>query len=155
MFSWLWENFEVIVRSYAPVVDDHGPLASPIHRFTIRRAKNLNLLMETEGPEYANEPQSPHPVGTVRINDDRVTFHSDLGLELEAIGVQARHTNLHFEGTASGVTTQKVDIHKLVGKLPHSGSPRYAIDWLDNVPSQYLWCDIIESKSSDSSTVVL
>jgi len=111
--------------------------------------------METEAPESANELQSSHPVGTVRINDDRVTFHTDLGLEFEAIGVQATRTNRHLEGIAPGVTTQRVNIHRLVGKLPHSESPRYAIDWLENVPSQYHWCDNIESKSSDSSNVVL
>lgn len=82
--------------------------------------------METEAPETANQPQSPHPVGTVRINDDRVTFHTDLGLELEAIGVQATRTNRHLEGIAPGVTTQRVNIHRLVGKLPHSETPRYA-----------------------------
>jgi len=155
MFSWQWESFAEIIKSYAPVVNDHGPLAGPIHRFTIRRDRDLSLRMETEAPESANEPQSPHPVGTVRINDDRVTFHTDLGLELEAIGVQATRTNRHLEGIAPGVTTQRVDIHRLVGKLPHSETPRYAIDWLENVPSQYLWCDNIKSKSSDSSNVVL
>lgn len=155
MFSWQWESFEEIIKSYAPVVNDHGPLAGPIHRFTLRRDRDLSLRMETEAPETANEPQSPHPVGTVRINDDRVTFHTDLGLELEAIGVQATRTNRHLEGIAPGVTTQRVNIHRLVGKLPHSETPRYAIDWLENVPSQYLWCDNIESKSSNSSNVVL
>jgi len=155
MFSWQWESFEEIIKSYAPVVNDHGPLAGPIHRFTIRRDSDLSLRMETEAPGSANEPQSSHPAGTVRINDDRVTFHTDLGLELEAIGVQATRTNRHFEGIAPGVTTQIVNIHRLVGKLPGSEAPRYAIDWLENVPSQYLWCDNIKSESSDSSNVVL
>jgi hypothetical protein len=155
MFSWQWESFEEIIKSYAPVVNDHGPLAGPIHRFTIRRERDLSLRMETEAPDSANEPQSPYPAGTVRINDDRVTFHSDLGLELEAIGVQATRTNRHLEGIATGVTTQRAGIHRLVGKLQGSETPRYAIDWLDNVPSHYLWCDTIESKNSDSNNVVL
>lgn len=155
MFSWQWESFEEIIKSYAPVVNDHGPLAAPIHRFTIQRSSDLSVRMETEAPASAVEPPSPHQPGTVRINNDRVTFHSDFGLELEAIGVRATRTNRHLEGIAPGVTTQRVDIQRLVGKLPNSKTPHYVIDWLENVPSQYLWCDNIESKGSASSTVVL
>jgi hypothetical protein len=155
MFSWQWESFEEIIKSYAPMVNDHGPLAGPIHRFTIRRDKNLNLRMETEAPASAIEPQLPHPAGTVRINDDRVTFHCSLGLELEAIGVQATRTNRHFEVNGPSVTAQRVHIHRLVGKLPFTETPRYTIDWLENVPSHYLWCDNIQSKTSDSSNIVL
>lgn len=81
MYGWQWESFEEFVKSYAPVVDDHGPLAGPIHRFSILRSSDLSLRMETEAPESAHEPPSPHPPGTVRINDDRVTFHNTCGLE--------------------------------------------------------------------------
>lgn len=150
-----WQSFEEIIKSYAPVVNGHGPLAGPIHRFTIRRNRDLSLRMETEAPGSANESQSSHPVGTVRINDDRITFHTDLGLELEAVGVQATRTNRHFESIAPGVTTQTANIHRLVGKLPNSEAPHYAIDWLENLSSHYLWCDNIENKSSDSSNVIL
>jgi hypothetical protein len=72
MFSWQWESFEEIIKSYAPMVNDHGPLAGPIHQFTIRRDRNLNLRMETEASASASasasaiEPQLPHPAGTVR-----------------------------------------------------------------------------------------
>ena len=155
MYGWQWESFEELVKSYAPVVDDHGPLAGPIHRFSIQRSGNLSLRMDTEAPELAHEPPSPYPVGTLRINDDRVTFHNTYGLELEAIGVQATRTNRRSEGIAPGVTTQSVVIHRLVGKLPNANPPRFVVDWLENVPTQYFWCDNIESKGSDSTTVVL
>jgi hypothetical protein len=49
-----------------------------------------------------------------------------MGLELEAIGVSAAHTNTHIEGSAPGITTQKVDIHRLVGKFAPPQKPRYA-----------------------------
>jgi hypothetical protein len=26
MFSWQWESFEEIIKSYSPVVNDHGPV---------------------------------------------------------------------------------------------------------------------------------
>lgn len=155
MYGWQWESFEELVKSYAPVVDDHGPLAGPIHRFSIQRSSDLSLRMETEAPESAHEPPSPHPPGTVRINDDRVTFHNTYGLELEAIGVHAARTNRHLEGVAPGVTTQSVVIHRLVGKLRNASPPHFVVDWLENVPSQYFWCDNIESKGADSTTVVL
>lgn len=155
MYSWQWESFEELIKSYAPVVDDHGPLARPIHRFTIQRSDTLSLLMETEAPESALEPLSPHPVGTVRINEDRVTFHNGHGLELEAVGVQATRTNRRSEGVAPGVTTQSVVIHRLIGKLPNAESAHFVVDWLENVPTEYFWCDNIESKASDSTSVVL
>ena len=155
MFSWQWESFKELIESYALTVDNHGPLAGPIRRFSIERGTDLSLRMQTEAPVSATEPQSQHPPGTVRINDDRVTFHTDLGLELEAIGVHPSRTQWRFEGIAPGVTTQEVKINRLVGKLSPSQSPRYAIDWLENVPPEFLWPDNIEKKSSDTIAVTL
>jgi hypothetical protein len=153
MFSWQWESFREIISAYAPTIEDHGPLAGPIHRFTIERDTALHIRMETEAAGSATEPQSHHAPG-VRINDDRVTFRSSMGLELEAIGVAAIRTNRHFEGIAPGITTQEVTIHKLAGKLAQTQKPRYTIDWLENVPTEFLWPDNIEKKSINSVTVV-
>jgi hypothetical protein len=41
MLDWQWESFKEIIEGYAPTVDDHGPLAGPIHRFSIRRGEGL------------------------------------------------------------------------------------------------------------------
>jgi hypothetical protein len=155
MFSWEWESFKEIIDTFAPTVDDHGPLAGPIYRFTIRRDADLRLCMETEAPGSATEPPSQHPRGTVRISDDRVTFQTSLGLYLEGIGVNPIHTNRRFEGIAPGVTTQEAEIHRLVGKLPQAEKPRYTIDWLENVPTQFLWPDNIEKKVSNTLTVAV
>jgi len=155
MFSWQWEDFQEIITSYAPIVDDHGPLAGPIQRFNIRRDADLQLGMDTEGPEYVDGPETRYPPGTVRINEDRVTFRSEMGLELEAIGVNATHKNTHIEGSAPGITTQKVDIHRLVGKFAPPRRPRYTIDWLENVPTVFLWPDNIERKTGKTTTVTL
>jgi len=155
VFSWQWESYEKIIDTYAPVVDDHGPLAGPIHRFTIRRDSELRLWMETEAPGSATEPKSHHRPGIVRINDDRVTFRTSMGLHLEAFGVNPISTNRHFEGIAPGATTQKAEIHRLVGKLSQAETARYAIDWLENVPTEFLWPDNIEKVFSDMVTVTL
>jgi hypothetical protein len=74
-----------------------------------------------------------------------------MGLELEAVGVSASHTNTHIEGSAPGITTQKVDIHRLVGKFASQRTPRYTIDWLANVPTVFLWPDNIERKTGKVS----
>ncbi len=37
MFSWEWEDFGEIVKKYGPVVDDAGPLISPVQNYTIQR----------------------------------------------------------------------------------------------------------------------
>ena len=155
MFCWQWESFEELIKSYAPTVDDHGPLMGPILRFAIRRDADLRLCMQTEAPGSATEPISHHPAGTVRINDDRVTFRTNLGLELEAIGVNPTHTNTHIEGILPAVTTQQVKIQRLVGKFSRAQSPRYAIDWLENVPTEFLWPDNIEKRSSNTVTVTI
>src|ERR1035437_3613765 len=155
MFSWQWESFKEIIQSYAPTIDDHGPLAGPIHHFTILRDADLRLCMRTEAPGSATEPQPRHPPGTVRINDDRVTFRTAMGLELEAIEVDATHTNRHFEGTAPLCTTQHVKIQRLHGKFLQAQRPRYTIDWLENVPTTFLWPDNIETTRSNVVTVTL
>jgi hypothetical protein len=59
MFSSQWESFKEIIESYAPTVDDPGPLAGPIHGFTIRRDADLRLCMETEASVSDTEPKSP------------------------------------------------------------------------------------------------
>lgn len=155
MFSWQWEDFQEIITSYAPTVDDHGPLAGPVRRFKIRRDADLQVCMDTEGSESVVGQQTRYLPGTVRINEDRVTFRSDMGLELEAIGVSVSHTNTHIEGSAPGITTQNVDIQRLVGKFALPRTPRYTIDWLENFPSAFLWPDNIERKTEKTNTVTL
>ena len=155
MFSWQWESFKELVKSYAPRVDDHGPLIGPIHRFSIERTSDLSLRMHTEAPFSAKGPRQHQPPGTVVVNDDRVTFQTDLGLELEAIGVSPSRTHTRLEGIAPAFTTQEVKIHRLVGKLPNSQSARYVIDWLENVSSAFLWPDSIDRKASDAIAVTL
>lgn len=78
-----------------------------------------------------------------------------MGLQLEAIGVKPINTNRHFEGVAPGATTQKAEIHRLVGKLSKAETARYAIDWLETVPTDFLWPDNIEKVFSDMVTVTL
>jgi hypothetical protein len=78
-----------------------------------------------------------------------------MGLHLEAIGVNPINTNRHFEGIAPGATTQKAEIHRLVGKLLQAQRARYAMDWLENVPKQFLWPDNIERRVSNTVTVTL
>ena len=69
MFSWKLEDFQEIITSYAPTVDDHGPLVGPIQRFSIRRDADLQLCMDTEGPESVGGRETRYPPGTVRINE--------------------------------------------------------------------------------------
>ena len=61
MFSWQWESFKEIIDAYSPIVDDHGPLAGPVHRFTIRRDPELRLCMETEAPRVRHRTKSALP----------------------------------------------------------------------------------------------
>jgi hypothetical protein len=128
MFSWQWENFSEIIRTHAPMIEDHGPLAGPVYRFTLERDADLHLRMDTEAPVSAMEPQPPERTRTVGINDDRIRFRSSTGLELEAIGVTARRTSRRYEGIAPGITTQEVEIHHLIGKFAQTEKPRYTID---------------------------
>jgi hypothetical protein len=72
MFSWEWEDFEEIVRKYGPVVEDAGPLSTPVQHFTIHRDESLHLKMLTHAPVSARDSAVSYPSGTVRENTDTI-----------------------------------------------------------------------------------
>lgn len=76
MFSWEWEDFEKVVRKYGPIVEDPGPLSTPVQHFTIQRDESLQLKMLTHAPVGAKDSTVSYRSGTVRENTDRVTFAS-------------------------------------------------------------------------------
>jgi hypothetical protein len=153
MLSWEWESFEHIVASHSVTIDNHGPLKGPVYKFSIKRDANLHLSMDTQAPASAQGTEVAHPLGTVRINNDKITFASRLGLELKAEGVHAKTIRIHIEGVAPGVLTQDVRIQRLSGKFfPYDQSVKYAIDWLENVDPVFNWPNMIEDKSERSTT---
>ena len=80
MFSWQWESFKEIIQTYAPTVDDHGPLAGPIRRFTIRRDAHLRLWMETK---HLSPPQNHnHITRRVRSGSMMTVSRSELAWDL-------------------------------------------------------------------------
>jgi hypothetical protein len=134
-------------------VDNHGPLKGPVFDFSITRDAKLQLQMVTRAPESAQDNGAVHPPATVRINEDKVTFASNLGLELTAEGVQPTNTLIHIEGAAPGVLEQKIDIHRLKGILyPYDREVKFTIDWLENVDSVFQWPDMIEDKFEGTTT---
>jgi hypothetical protein len=152
MFSWEWENLEAIFAN-GVTIDDHGPLKGPIYKFSINRGTDLHLCMVTQANESAQDTAVVEPPGTVRINDDKVTFASSSGHELTAEGVQAKHTQIRIEGGAPGVLTQKVRIHRLSGKIfPYERTVKYAIDWLENVDPVFVWPNRIDEKAESNTS---
>lgn len=146
MFSWEWEDFEEIVKGHQVVVDDHGPLKSPIRNFSIKRDADLQLVMLTHAPVDAKDSAVSYPPGTVRQNTDKVTFVSKLGLQLVAEGVHAGTTRTIIEvDPPLEEVQQDCSIHRLTGSLhPSDRETKYIIDWLGNVASSFHWPDRID-----------
>lgn len=89
MFSWEWENFEDLIEGHGMLVNDPGPLKSPIDRFTIKRNADLELAISTHAPVNATDKAVSYPLGTVRENTEKATFISGTGLNLIAEGVHS------------------------------------------------------------------
>jgi hypothetical protein len=148
LFSWEWEEFQDIIRNYRPVVNDHGPLRSPIRSFSIERDQDLQIVMTTHCPHTAQDVGVSYPPGTVRENMDKVTFFSDIGLEIVAEGVHAEQTRTIIETQPPfSEIQQDCSISRLRGTfLGNASGTRYVIDWLGNVESCFQWPDIIDDK---------
>ena len=76
MFSWEWEDFEEIVKKSRPVVEDAGPLSTPVQHFTIQRDKSLQLKMLTRAPAGATDRAVSY-----RLRDpEHVFFHLEMSI---------------------------------------------------------------------------
>jgi hypothetical protein len=154
MFSWEWEDFEEVVRKYGPIVEDAGPLSTPVQHFTIQRDESLQLRMLTHAPVGAKDSTVSYPSGTVRENTDRVTFASNTGLKMVAEGVHATETRTIWQSDPPVAELQQdCSIHRLNGSLdPGNRETTCVIDWLANVSPSFHWPDMTDEVSGIKRT---
>ncbi len=157
MFGWEWEDFEDLMQSYHASIVDAGPLKVPVRTFDLRRDAKLGLRLVVRSPQDAAGGTGPPPVATVRFNTDKVSFSSNLGLEVVAEGVDVGRENTKIHGDpALGELVQDCRVHRLVGSLSPKDRPvAFVIDWLDNLDPVFLWPDNITTSSSSERKVVL
>ena len=118
MFGWEWESFEDLMQSYHASIVDAGPLKVPVRTFDLRRDAKLGLRLVVRSPQDAAGGTGPPPVATVRFNTDKVSFSSNLGLEVVAEGVDVERENTKIHGDpALGELVQDCRVHRLVGSL--------------------------------------
>ena len=157
MFGWEWEDFEDLIRSYHVSIIDVGPLKVPVRSFDLRRNEKLGLRLVVRSPQDAAGGTKPPPAAIVRFNTDKVSFSSNLGLEVVAEGVDVERSNTKIhDDPALGELVQDCRVHRLMGSLyPQDRPVAFVIDWLENLDPVFLWPDNITTSSNSEHSVVL
>lgn len=113
--------------------------------------------MVVRSPQDATGGARQPLAGEVRFNTDKVTFSSNLGLEVVAEGVDVERENTKIHGDpALGELVQDCSVQRLMGSLyPKSRPVAFVMDWLDNLDPVFLWPDNIKTSSSSELIVAL
>jgi hypothetical protein len=153
MANWHWESFEEIVTPEMFVVTNPGPLDSPIKSFSIRREKDLDLVLETTVIGPVTKSSIPvRPAGTVWQPDDKVEFVSLSGITCVAHGVYVYSTKSNSRRDGPSDTTQTSNCRCITMDYKSEAASAYTIEWLENVRvSSHVW---IGSSIKDEKDIV-
>lgn len=137
MTIWQYECFEDYLHSLHFKVKDAGPLLSPVREFTVTRNDRLSLILETlvVGTQLKNCTQD-HPVGTVRLANDKVEFVGHGGMRCTAIGVSFRSQSETWDAEHIKQTKQKAKVQSLTALVRPDVAGVYTIDWLENLDKE-------------------
>lgn len=140
MSPWEWESFASLLNNGTFVIDDVGPLRAPLRSFTIKRDERLHIILETKAEQNARSSVSDHPLGTVRVNTDRVLFSGPLGSAV-AHGVQPKSQSATIsDNPAQGESRETSDVNSLDVALTLTEKPiSYVIEWLANLDGPFVW----------------
>jgi hypothetical protein len=128
-------------------ISDPGPLHVPVQDFSISRDNNLSLILKTDLPANATSNSVRHPLGTLRINEDRVALASDSGADAMLIGVQPLTVQTTRDSQRSGLQ-ETASIHHLTVTISNAENVAYVIEWLENLPqSPFIWPDTVRTES--------
>jgi hypothetical protein len=135
-----WKNQAVeLINEPGFSVTDPGPLHGPIIKFLARRDCRLTLLIETEAGEDATSNAQEITPGTVRENFDKVELENEAGAKATLTGLSRLRSN------ESAIQVRQISrIQELNISLPAVGTPAYAIEWVDNLPTGHSWPHHVE-----------
>jgi hypothetical protein len=145
VLDWKNQAIEMLNEPNWRVVDP-GPLHHPVLKFTIRRDERFALFIETEAVKGATCTASEVPSGTVRINTDKVELAHMFGSKSTLSGLNT--VRLHPDADP---VRERSRIHELTLTLPNAGPAAYTIEWLENLPSHYIWPDQV-TRATETKT---
>lgn len=147
-----WESFESVLTSKHFEISSWGPLDGPVQAFSIRRDATLKIMLETISNGSSTTTAEEIPAGTVRQATEIVSFVSALfGGAASAIGVIPLRSNVSIQADASNSVKVETATAQII-KWSADGEREciYTIDWLENVPSSFIWPDYTETKLETS-----
>ena len=141
MANWRWESFEDLLTPEIFTITNAGPLDGPIKSFSIRRDKDLDLVLETTVIGPVTKSSTPErPAGTVWQPDDKVEFASLSGATCIAHGVYAYNSKGNSRRDGLSDTTQTSNCRSITVDFKNEAVPAYTIEWLENVRTgSHVW----------------
>lgn len=140
MTVWQQECFEHYVNSHRLIVEDAGPLLSPIREFAVTRNEKLDLILDTRVSSAAdNNRMHDYPVGTVRIRDEKVEFSGEGGILCSASGVAPFSQETTWSSERGEQTRERAKLQRLTVSVRKDIAGALTIDWLENLDSSGIW----------------
>jgi hypothetical protein len=135
-------------------VTDPGPLRAPVLDFTLRRDEALHLILEARTAPDAKSTAPEHSSGTVRVTTETANLENIGGVKVKLTGVlpyQVRTSRNHRAGTEEHI--EEARIHALEAVVRTGVDARYAIDWLENLPTgPFVWPDFVKTTTETATT---
>jgi hypothetical protein len=152
-----WEFVVSAVATGAFAVTDVGPLHGPITKFNIRRNQGLHLVIETSSPSGSTSNAVPGKLGRVWISEEEVRFAAVYGgVSAVARGVIPRSAEKSLVDSESAEGTHETaTAHSVRWQRESADSPVYLIEWIENMPTHFIWPDTEQVERSQSVTRTL
>lgn len=148
------ECLDILNDGHFHVVDP-GPLHSPIRGFSLRRNRELTLILETDAAPRATSRAVEHRPGTVRFSTERAKLVSIAGIAAELVGVipyQVMQTHSDLQKP----TKETARVHLVQVTPGDPSAAAYTIDWLENLPDRsFVWPDSVNTEVSTTTTRII
>jgi hypothetical protein len=152
MSDFLWDPVEGTMNESLLQIVDPGPLRAPISSFVVRRDKDFELIMETITAGDAISSARQRPPGTLRINQDKVSFKNPFGFEAVAHGVQPFGFKTSYDrARGESETVETSSLHSVEATVLYPETPAYTVDWLENVRG-FIWPHTVKRERAITET---
>lgn len=142
------ETFAEYVNGSGFKITNPGPLHAPTVRVSIRRNKDLDLVLESV---LADGAVSAHPAprpGEVFMVGGTVEFKSSAGMMATATGIVPRGTRPQWnEDVGVFATTERATLNTFEIVLPWATRQAYIVEWFFLRPNQVIWPEITTTRT--------
>ncbi|MEY8689281.1 MAG: hypothetical protein AB9M53_05315 [Leptothrix sp. (in: b-proteobacteria)] len=143
-----WECFDSEINSRTYTIVGHGPLFGPVTSFSIKRDKDLNLLLESTSASNSVLGAPEPAANAVYRPDGNVDFRniSLNGISAVASGIIQREYKINLptsstSDSASNTKTQTSIVTSLEWSNAHCNEATYIMDWIENLSNDFIWPD--------------